>query len=51
MDPAHVLVVDDHRVSRLLRERLKAAFDEEGIEIPFPQQTIWHRSDPRAPVS
>ena len=31
------------RVSRLLRERLKAAFDAEGIEIPFPQQTIWHR--------
>ena len=21
-----------------------------GIEIPFPQQTIWHRSDPRDPV-
>ena len=31
-------------VSRELRERIKAAFDEEGIEIPFPQQTIWHRS-------
>ena len=34
------------RVSRLLRERLKTAFDEAGIEIPFPQQTIWHRTDP-----
>ena len=30
-------------VSRELRERIKAAFDEEGIEIPFPQQTVWHR--------
>ena len=42
---------EQYRVSRLLRERLKVAFDEEGIEIPFPQQTIWHRSDPRDPVS
>jgi small-conductance mechanosensitive channel len=31
------------RISRLLRERIKAAFDEAGIEIPFPQQTVWHR--------
>jgi small-conductance mechanosensitive channel len=31
-------------VSRLLRERIKAAFDAEGIEIPFPQQTVWHRT-------
>jgi moderate conductance mechanosensitive channel len=38
------------RVSRALRERLKAAFDAEGIEIPFPQQTIWHRADPGEPV-
>ena len=33
-------------VSRELRERIKAAFDEEGIEIPFPQQTVWHRAVP-----
>jgi moderate conductance mechanosensitive channel len=32
-------------VSRLIRERVKAAFDEEGIEIPFPQQTVWMRPD------
>ncbi len=32
------------RVSRLLREQIKHAFDEEGIEIPFPQQTVWHRA-------
>jgi len=31
------------RVSRLLRERIKAAFDAEGIEIPFPQQQVWVR--------
>ncbi|MEX2194900.1 MAG: mechanosensitive ion channel family protein [Thermoleophilaceae bacterium] len=30
-------------VSRNLRQRIKAAFDEEGIEIPFPQQTVWNR--------
>jgi moderate conductance mechanosensitive channel len=34
---------EQYRVSRLLRERLKVAFDREGIEIPFPQQTVWHR--------
>jgi moderate conductance mechanosensitive channel len=38
---------DQWRVSRALRERLKSAFDEAGIEIPFPQQTVWHRGDPR----
>jgi small conductance mechanosensitive channel len=32
-----------YRVSRELRARLKAAFEREGIEIPFPQQTVWHR--------
>lgn len=26
---------------RELRARLKVAFDEEGIEIPFPQRTVW----------
>lgn len=28
-------------VARLIRERLKYAFDEHGIEIPFPQRTVW----------
>jgi moderate conductance mechanosensitive channel len=32
-----------YRVSRELRARLKTAFEHEGIEIPFPQQTVWHR--------
>jgi small conductance mechanosensitive channel len=37
---------EQYQVSRQIRERLKAAFDEEGIEIPFPQQTVWMRPDP-----
>ena len=32
-------------ISRLIRERIKAAFDECGIEIPFPQQTVWMRME------
>ncbi|MDP8928173.1 MAG: mechanosensitive ion channel family protein [Actinomycetota bacterium] len=31
-------------VSRELRARIKAAFDEVGIEIPLPQRTVWVRS-------
>ncbi len=31
------------KVARSLRARIKAAFDECGIEIPFPQRTVWHR--------
>jgi len=34
---------DQYAVSRELRQRLKAAFDAEGIEIPYPQQTVWNR--------
>lgn len=34
---------EQFRVSRELRRKIKAAFDAEGIEIPFPQQTVWHR--------
>ncbi|MCB2222861.1 MAG: mechanosensitive ion channel family protein [Actinobacteria bacterium] len=42
--------------AREVRKRLKAAFDRQGIEIPFPQRTVWlHTSQPedtpsRAPV-
>jgi moderate conductance mechanosensitive channel len=38
------------RISRELRERLKAGLDAAGIEIPFPQQTVWtrHPEDPGA---
>lgn len=34
-------------VSRQLLERIKYAFDEEGIQIPFPQRTVWLRQEPR----
>ena len=30
-------------VEREIRLRLKEALDEAGIEIPFPQQTVWFR--------
>jgi small conductance mechanosensitive channel len=39
---------EQYRVSRELRLRLKEAFDREGIEIPFPQQTVWHREAAQA---
>jgi small-conductance mechanosensitive channel len=39
---------EQFRVSRELRRRIKAVFEEEGIEIPFPQQTVWHRPMPVA---
>jgi small-conductance mechanosensitive channel len=32
-------------VSRELRRRLKKAFDATGIEIPFPQRTVWLRTE------
>ncbi len=32
------------RVAREYRRRLKHAFDQAGIQIPFPQQTLWFRN-------
>ncbi|GAB6985744.1 mechanosensitive ion channel [Nocardioides pyridinolyticus] len=32
-------------VARALRQRLKARFDHEGIEIPLPQRVVWHREE------
>lgn len=33
-------------VNRQLRLRMKEAFDDAGIEIPFPQRTLWFRDAP-----
>jgi small conductance mechanosensitive channel len=41
---------DQYAVSRELRQRLKEAFDAEGIEIPFQQQTVWNRTDDLPPA-
>ena len=36
-------------VARALRQRIKARFDHEGIEIPLPQRVIWHRDEKTGP--
>lgn len=33
------------RVARQLRERIKNRFDAEGVQIPFPQRTVWLRQE------
>jgi small-conductance mechanosensitive channel len=35
-------------VARTLRQRIKARFDHEGIEIPFAQRVVWHRDERQA---
>lgn len=37
--------LEQWRVAREYRERVKAAFDDRGIEIPFPQRTVWIRTE------
>ncbi len=40
-----VLPGEQWRISRELRRRIKAELDRSGIEIPFPQRTLWIRGD------
>ena len=37
--------LEQWRVARRLREQIKIRFDAEGIEIPFPQRTVWVRDE------
>jgi small conductance mechanosensitive channel len=37
-------------VAREMRARIKARFDEAGIEIPLPQRVVWNRDEPSPPV-
>lgn len=41
--------LEQWKVARELRERIKRRFDAEGIEIPFPQRTLWVRQDEGPP--
>ena len=36
-------------VAREMRQRIKARFDHEGIEIPFAQRLVWHREQSANP--
>jgi moderate conductance mechanosensitive channel len=37
-------------VARELRQRVKARFDHEGIEIPLPQRVVWHHDQRTCPT-
>ncbi len=37
--------LEQWKVARELRHRIKSAFDAEGIEIPFPQRMVWMRDE------
>lgn len=37
-------------LQRAMREQIKAVFDREAVEIPFPQRTVWMRVEPDPPA-
>lgn len=37
-------------IQRAFREQIKAEFDDAGIEIPFPQRSVWMRGEPTKPA-
>jgi small conductance mechanosensitive channel len=41
---------EQYAAERELRQRLKRAFDEQGVEIPFPQRTVHTLSDASGPA-
>ena len=41
--------MEQWEVAREMRERVKARFDLEKIEIPLPQRVVWHRGPPGKP--
>jgi len=43
--PAKTVPLKQWEVARELRRRIWHAFDEKGIEIPFPQRTIYIRKE------
>jgi small-conductance mechanosensitive channel len=38
--------MEQWNIAREMRERIKARFDYEGIEVPFPQRVVWNRTEP-----
>ncbi len=38
--------LEQWRVAREMRQRIKARFDHERIEIPYPQRVVWQRQGP-----
>ena len=43
--------LEQWKVARELRSQLKEAFEAEGIEIPFPQRSLWLRTSPDGPAT
>lgn len=44
------LPFEQWNVTRELRKRIKLAFDQEGISVPFPQQVVWFANQQICPL-